>query len=335
MQKRSRLRPFVPFRSKSSFILRWGLAVIFGVLLLVADKYLFRYFGIVFFSIPMVAIALLTFILGTDAGVILIIIVGTGIWYFLLEPINSFKITAMKDIKDTERLVAFFIASILITFLISLFKRERNKLRSALEEKEILLKELYHRTKNNLQVASSLVSLQCSRIDENELIKSMCADIQNRFKAMALVHEQLYKSGDLVNVNMENYVEDLLKNIMSGYPVLKDNLALVSEVHDIDLPMDLAVPCGLIINELITNSLKYAFPEGKGRINITMRNADGMIELTYSDDGPGLPRDFDIKATKSLGLRLVNSLTKKELNGSIDVDKKNGAGFVIKFPAKE
>ncbi len=321
--------------AKSSFILRYAQAVALGILLLEADKYLFRYFDVVFFSIPLVVIALLTYAFGADTGLILIIIVGTGLWYFFLEPRNTFKITTMKDVKDTERLIAFFIASGMIVFLIGLLKQARNRLQTALKEKEVLLKELYHRTKNNLQVASSLVALQCSRMAGNELIQTMCADIQNRFKAMAMIHEKLYKSKDLANVNMKNYVENLSESIMSGYPVLKGRPEFVSEIHDISLPIELAVPCGLIINELMSNSLKYAFPDGRGRIDISMRAANGMIELIYNDSGPGLPQDFDIKRAKSLGLKLVNTLATRELKGSIDIVRDKGCGFVIKFPGKE
>ncbi len=317
-------------RLKYSAYTRDGLAVVSGVLLLVAAKYLFHYLEVVFFSFPLSVVALLTLFLGARAGGILSIVVGAGIWFFFLEPRDIAKIPGMTDV---AQLVGFFIASGIIVYLINTLEHTRSRLQSAYNEKEVLLKELYHRTKNNLQVVSSLISLQCSRRDESESIHSMCADIQGRIRAMALVHEKLYKSEDLAHVNMRDYIEDLSKSILSGYPVLKENLELVRAVEDILLPIELVVPCGLIINEFMSNSMKYAFPEGRGRINIAMHASEGTVELVYMDDGPGLPPDFDLNKAESLGLKLVNTLAVKQLNGSIDHIRNKGGKFVIKFPA--
>ena len=319
-----------PPSAKLHFCLRYGYAAVFGMLLLLAAKYLFGYLEVIFFSLPLAIIALFTLYLGTGAGAALSIIVGFGIWYFFLGPRDIFQaLTA----RDAAQLLGFFLASGIIVYSINLLERTRRRLQAALAEKEVLLKELYHRTKNNLQVVSSMVSLQCSRSHDSESIQSMCGDIQRRLKAMAIVHEKLYKSEDLAHVNMRDYIEDLSKSIVNGFPVLRENLHLEYSIENILLPMELVVPCGLIINEFMSNSMKYAFPEGKGRIDISMRAVEDAIELVYRDNGPGLPPDMDLRKVKSMGLRLVRTLAMGELKGSIDFRKNGGGEFVIKFPA--
>ncbi len=321
--------------AKRPFFLRYGYAVAFGALLLIAAKYVFGYLEVIFFSLPLAAVAMFTLYLGAGAGAVLSIVVGIGIWYFFLGPREILQIPSPRD---AAQLSGFFLASGIIVYSISLLERTRGRLQSALAEKEVLLKELYHRTKNNLQVVSSLISLQCSRGYDSESIQSMCEDIQSRLKAMALVHEKLYRSEDLAHVNMRDYVGDLSRSILHGYPLLKENLVLAYSIEDILLPIELVVPCGLIINEFMSNSMKHAFPEGKGRIDISMRAAGDAIELIYRDDGPGLPPDIDLMKTRSMGLRLVTTLAMKELKGSIDFIRDDGGGkkggeFVIRFPA--
>ncbi len=313
------------------FYIRYGYAVLFGALLLIAAKYLFGYLEVILFSVPLAAVAIFTLYLGAGAGSVLTVIVGIGIWFFFLGG------NILPSLRDAAQLSGFFLASGIIVYSISLLERTRSRLQSALAEKEVLLKELYHRTKNNLQVVSSLISLQCSRGFDTGSIHSMCEDIQSRLKAMALVHEKLYRSGDLAHVNMRDYIEDLSRSIVHGYPLVRESLSLSYTIEDILLPIELVVPCGLIINELMSNSIKYAFPAGKGRINISMRAAAGEIELVYRDDGPGLPPEIDIMKTMSMGLRLVTALATKELKGTIDFIRngeagKKGGEFVIRFP---
>ncbi|MDA8088707.1 MAG: ATP-binding protein [Nitrospiraceae bacterium] len=314
---------------RRSVVLRHGLAVIFGVLLLIAAKYLFGYLEVVFFSIPLAAVALLTLYLGASAGGLLSLIVGAGIWYFFQEPRESFKLLA--NIRDTSQLLGFFLASGFIVYLVNMLERTGGRLQSALAEKEVLLKELHHRTKNNLQVVSSLITLQCSRAYDSESIQNMCDDMQSRLKAMALVHEKLYRSTDLAHVNIREYITDLAARIMSGYPGTHE-IELTPAVDDIMFPIELVIPCGLIINELMSNSMKYAFPQDRGRIGITMRLSDGMIEFVYEDDGPGLPPELDIGKVKTMGLKLVNTMVRKDLNGSIEVIRGKGCCFKITFP---
>ena len=319
---------------KRSFFVSYGSALLAGALLLLAAKYLFGYLEVIFFSIPLAAIALFTLYLGAGAGSVLAVIVGIGIWFFFIEPED---ILEAPSLRDATQLFGFFLASGIIVYAISLLDRTKRRLQSALAEKEVLLKELYHRTKNNLQVVSSLISLQCSRSFDSGSIQSMCEDIQSRLKAMALVHEKLYRSGDLAHVNMRDYIVDLSKSIVHGYPLLRESLALQYMVEDILLPIELVVPCGLIINEFMSNSFKYAFPEGKGRINISMRSAEREIELVYRDDGPGLPAEIVLGKTRSMGLRLVTTLATKELKGTIEFVRDDGTGkkggeFVIRFP---
>ncbi|WP_255503731.1 sensor histidine kinase [Methanothermobacter sp. KEPCO-1] len=195
-----------------------------------------------------------------------------------------------------------------------------------LREKEVLLREIHHRVKNNLQIISSLLNLQLSRIGDEELRK-IVRESQGRIKAMAMIHEHLYQSESLERVNFREYVEKLVGDIIisHGVSVRKD-----LEIEDIELDLDTAIPLGLLINELVTNSIKYAFPEGRGTITIGMRKADGSVELVVADDGVGLPEDIDPSSTDTLGLKLVSLLT-DQLNGKMTLDVEGGTKFSMVF----
>ena len=215
---------------------------------------------------------------------------------------------------------------------ITLRKHIEEQLRTSLKEKEILLSEIHHRVKNNMQVISSLLKLQSAQIEDKKYI-DMFKDSENRIRSMALVHQTLYQSKDFANVDFDGYVEAITNHLIKNSVTHPDKIKLKREIEDITFGLDHAIPCGLIINELITNSLKYAFPKGReGKINITFRSINSdEIELTVSDDGIGIPEEIDIRETESLGLQLVHILAEDQLEGTLELDRDGGTAFRIRF----
>ncbi|MBI4843870.1 MAG: PAS domain-containing protein [Nitrospirae bacterium] len=210
-------------------------------------------------------------------------------------------------------------------------KKYEEKILASLKEKEILLSEIHHRVKNNMQIICSLLRLQSMRTQNPKDIE-MLNDSQNRIKSMALIHEKLYSSKDLSHINFEDYIRDLASNILRSFGDSMSRIAITTEVKDVWLEIDTAIPCGLIINELISNSLKHAFPEGrKGEIRISLRRTDGEVELKVSDNGAGIPEGFDFRNTGSLGLNLIRTLSENQLQGSINLNREKGTEFIIKF----
>ena len=211
-------------------------------------------------------------------------------------------------------------------------KHAEEQLKESLKEKEILLREIHHRVKNNMQVISSLLMLQ-EELSKDEKVIEMLKDSQNRITSMALVHENLYLSEDLSKISLKEYIDDLVSGLFQSYGVSEGKVALNINVESVFLGIDSAIPCGLIINELISNSLKYAFPEGKyGKIKIFLRSIDeNMIELLVGDNGVGIPEDMDFRKTESLGMQLVTMLVENQLHGEIKLDREEGTEFKIKF----
>ncbi|HZW35460.1 MAG: histidine kinase dimerization/phosphoacceptor domain -containing protein [Deltaproteobacteria bacterium] len=210
-------------------------------------------------------------------------------------------------------------------------KRAEKALRASLSEKEILLKELAHRTKNNMQVVGSLLSLQAVSSADDKLLEAL-ADIQDRIRAMALVHEKLYRSGNFTSLNLKDYVTDLMASLLRTHRGADGPVRTNMDLEDIFISIDAALPCGLIINELVSNSLKHAFPGRKsGTIFLSLRRVGEKIELAYRDDGPGLPPDLDLTQTKSLGLKLVYNLAVRQLRGNLEIRHDPVAEFVITF----
>lgn len=205
--------------------------------------------------------------------------------------------------------------------------------RASLREKEVLLKEIHHRVKNNLQVVSSLLGLQ-SRTIEDGSTRRMFQESQNRVHSMALIHESLYQSENLSEIDFPAYIDQLAKHLFSSYGVDSKRVQISAALDDLRLTMDTAIPCGLIINELVSNSLKYAFPNGgSGRVTIEMRQKDDQfIRLEVSDDGVGLPGNVSFTSTKSLGLRLVRTLA-DQLGATIESGSGPGARIALTFQA--
>ncbi|MDI6643966.1 MAG: histidine kinase dimerization/phosphoacceptor domain -containing protein [Methanobacteriaceae archaeon] len=201
----------------------------------------------------------------------------------------------------------------------------------ALKEKEILLKEIHHRVKNNLQIISSLIRLQ-SRYINDEKISEILNDSQNRIKSMSMVHEKLYQSDNLSKVDLNEYINNLAAELFRSYGKSIRKIKLKVDVCKILMDADATINFGLIINELLSNSLKYAFPDDlEGEIVIKFyKNSEGNYILLIGDNGIGLPSEFNISQSKSLGMRLVNNLC-NQLNGDLKIIRENGTLFHIKF----
>jgi len=221
-----------------------------------------------------------------------------------------------------------------LAFIIDVTERKQGEkeLKASLGEKEVLLKEIHHRVKNNLQVMSSLINLQ-ARYTMDEQILQTLKEIQNRIQSMALIHEKLHQSEDLARIDFSEYIQSLTAYLYQTYGAQLANITLNINIDDIFLNIDTAVPCGLIVNELVSNSLKHAFThEGmRGEIRIDFHSdTDNQLTLTISDNGVGFPEDLDFRNMKSLGLRLVIMLT-EQLDGIIDFDGSDGTKFEITF----
>jgi two-component sensor histidine kinase/DNA-binding NarL/FixJ family response regulator len=210
-------------------------------------------------------------------------------------------------------------------------KRMEEKIRASLAEKEVLLREVHHRVKNNLQIITTLLDLQFENIDDKQALSAIRVS-QERIKSMALVHEKLYQTMDLARIDFAGYIESLTIYLCSSHMTDPEQISLTMEVGDVALVIDKAIPCGLIINELVSNSLTHAFPEGrKGNVTIRFHADDqGVVTLMVADDGVGLPPGMDFRDTKSMGLQLVTMMT-KQLQGEISLLNEGGASFTIRF----
>jgi two-component sensor histidine kinase len=209
--------------------------------------------------------------------------------------------------------------------------RSEQIVRASLREKEVLLKEIHHRVKNNLQVISSLLNLQ-ARYLPDPAAREIFSQSQNRVQSIALVHERLYESADLSHVNFGKYLAVLLDNVFDTYDAESRGITKIIDVGDANLTVDLAIPCGLIVNELVTNALKHAFPGGrKGTLRVSMREtAEGILDLMIADDGVGIPAGTDPRNTVSLGLDLVFTFA-EQLNAEVDVAREGGTSFRFRF----
>ncbi len=205
------------------------------------------------------------------------------------------------------------------------------ELNTLLAEKELLLKEIHHRVKNNLQIVASLLHTQARHISDPKTL-AMLEESQNRVKAMALVHERLYKSDDISSIEIADYVKFMGTSLLQFYGTGAARVKFEVEMPGIRFDINRAIPLGLLINELLSNALKHAFPAGrKGTITVTGAKKDGKIWIVVQDDGAGIPESFDWKNTSSLGLRLVNSLA-DQLFGTIDLDRSSGTKFTLTVP---
>ncbi|MBF0564169.1 MAG: PAS domain-containing protein [Nitrospirae bacterium] len=242
----------------------------------------------------------------------------TGLWYHCIE-----RALRWPDGRLVKMHVAFDITGL---------KAAEDRINRNLSEKMLLLREIHHRVKNNMQIISSLINLQSIQITDKKVV-GMFMEMQSRIRTMALIHEKLYQTEDLASVDFGDYVNTLATYLLNTYNGKGTPIKLKVDVKNLHLGIDTAIPCGLIINELVTNSLKYAF-NGRtgGEIFISLeKKFDGRYELSVGDDGTGLTAGFDVSLAKSLGLSLVKTLAEYQLGGSMDVVGDSGTVFRITF----
>lgn len=208
----------------------------------------------------------------------------------------------------------------------------REQMCSALEEKEILLREIHHRVKNNFQLITTLFDLQSEYIADKEVLES-CNRCKGRVQSIACVHELLYQPRESATVNSHTYIRALVETLFQSYQSDAVGLEFRLKVDDVSLAANRAIHCGLIINELVSNALKYAFPSGRGgEICVELRNGDDNgLTLIISDNGVGLPKGLDFRDTESLGLQLV-CLLAEQLDGTVELDRTGGTSFQVTFP---
>lgn len=213
-------------------------------------------------------------------------------------------------------------------------KKSDEEIRRSLHEKEVLLKEVHHRVKNNLQIVSSLLHLQEKHIrDESDL--AVFRDSKDRIKSMALIHEALYQSGNLARIDFDLYARKLVENLFRTYLQSHYSIRMNISAENVTLPVDVAIPCGLIINELVSNSLKYAFPSGgDGVVSVLVAKKSNVFQVEVIDTGVGLPEGFLFENQETLGVSLVKNLV-MQLRGTITVKNDPGAHFVITFEDSE
>ncbi len=211
-------------------------------------------------------------------------------------------------------------------------KKAEDQVKASLAEKVVLLREIHHRVKNNFQVIMSLLKIQARHI-QDESLRNIFKDSQNRIRSMALVHERLYRSGDLANIRSADFIKTLAGDLIQSYATQQE-ISLLTEVDDVSLPVDTAIPCGFIINELISNSLKHAFNKtGQGTVTISFHlSEDGAAcELVVRDNGSGIPESIEISKVRSMGLSLVHSTVTRQLSGKIEISRTAGTEFRINF----
>ncbi len=219
--------------------------------------------------------------------------------------------------------------SVLVARDITERKIAEDQLKSSLKEKEVLLKEIHHRVKNNLQIISSLLNLQTEQIQDPRDLE-IFRESQDRIKSMAIIHEQLYQSQDLAHINFASYIQSMMVHLFNSYSAHSRIINLKTSLEQINFEIDTAIPCGLIINELVSNSLKHAFKgRDSGEISIELKNFNDKYRLVISDNGIG----FDLSKLEnstSLGLKLVRSLV-DQLEGDLEIKSDNGSEFIITF----
>lgn len=211
-------------------------------------------------------------------------------------------------------------------------KKAEAKIHQSLEEKVILLKEVHHRVKNNLQIISSILSLQLTYTQDPLVVKTF-QELQSRIHSIAMIHELLCQSGNLEQIEFDQYLKELVGNLRNTYSGRLKNVNILVEAESLQMNIDSAIHCGLLVNELLTNAMKYAFPDQtQGQIRVKMTRQSDFFSLVVADDGQGLPPELDVKDPESLGFQLVNILA-KQLEGDLVLERHPGTVFSLRFPA--
>ena len=255
---------------------------------------------------------------------------GAGAVDYLSKPVNPLilksKVAVFVDLFRKTRALATMNRA-----MEAEIEERLKQLKASLREKDILLKEVHHRVKNNLQVISSLIDLQADRLPDPAM-RTLFRDTRDRVRSMALVHEKLYQSADLAHTELGAYIRNVMKELFQAHGEVSSRVRLHMELEPVFLPIDMAIPCGLILNELATNSLKHAFvgrEQGSIEIQLTsVRNES--VRLRFQDDGRGLPPGFDFQSAELLGLRLIRMLS-KQLRGELKVHNGSGSTFELSF----
>ena len=247
--------------------------------------------------------------------------------------ISNFKTELVgKDGKSVNVIISASLSDGIISGMfmdITELHRAEEEVKESLNEKELLLREIHHRVKNNLQIISSLLELQKQYVKEDSTV-AVLDESKNRVMSIAMIHEKLYQSHDLSHINFKDYLNSLLTNLFYSYGV-RSHINLMLNLDEVYLNMETAVPLGIIIIEIISNSLKYAFPNDMaGEIAVNLTNINGKFELIISDNGVGIPEEVDLKAGTTLGLQLVDSLV-NQIEGTIELDKAEGTKYSITF----
>jgi len=210
-------------------------------------------------------------------------------------------------------------------------KRAEARIKAQLQEKDVLLKEVHHRVKNNMQVISSLLNLQSRRVKDPTVFE-MFRESQRRIRSMALIHERLYQSSDLSQIEFSEYLRNLATHLFHSYQVDTSRVQLKIEAEEVHLNINTAIPCGLIVNELVSNALKHGFPEGrKGQLQIELRRipGDGCV-LGVTDDGVGFPEGLDFRKTETLGMQIISTLV-EQIDGRLELNREKGTAFRLEF----
>lgn len=296
-------------------LLNEGLAIVIGEG--VYDKIYEKWFGPILPQ-PLISFAMLTKRLFIILVPILCVIGIIGIWYLKSEVARKTKYLKA-EIKEREQVE-------------ETLRESEEKIKKSLKEKEILLRELYHRTKNNMQVIGGLLTLQSSYTDD-EMIIEVFRETENRIMSMALVHQKLYQSRDLSEIDLKNYIEDLTHALLKSYQVNREKISLSFEMECIPISVDMAMSCGLIVNEILSNVLKHAFPAYRsGEIKITLHSANrDRIELRIKDNGVGISQNIDLNNPATLGLQLIDDLVTRQLRGKLILNRGDGTEFIISF----
>ena len=210
-------------------------------------------------------------------------------------------------------------------------KLSEQRIHDALQQKELLLSEVHHRVKNNMQVIHSLLDLQALKIHDKDLV-DVLRDSQNRIRSMSLIHQTLYQSQDFAQVDFQRFLGELLPHLSESYGALSRRVRIDVRAQDVRLPIHEAIPCGLIVNELVSNALKHGFADDRsGSVLVEIRqHPDQVVELSISDDGCGMPDDTDLARSDSLGLQLVRLLT-RQLHGQLDLQRSHPTRFQLRF----
>jgi two-component sensor histidine kinase len=212
-------------------------------------------------------------------------------------------------------------------------KQTQEMLVQSLQEKETLIRELYHRTKNTLQVMISMLLIQANDYPGNEELQSLVKKTEHRVRVISLVHQMLYQSNDLSRISIRQYINKLAELILESFDIPEDKVTLKTEIHDQYYVLDTAIPLGMILNELVTNSLKYAFPGGrKGEICITLKNENSVNTLNYMDNGAGVPAGFDFRKQETLGLKLIHNIGELQMTGHVAMFSNSGVSCLFEFP---